>query len=98
MKEVTLELIKNCANNLMFEMKEEEYETLLQEFKIVQDQFAHIGKIQGIQDVEPMTFPFPIDGVTLRKDEVKPSLSKEEALKNAKDVFGDQIRLPKVVN
>ena len=98
MKEITLELLKNCASNLMFEMKEEEYETLLKEFQIVQEQFAHIGHIKGINEVEPMTFPFMVEGVSLREDEVKPSLSKEEALKNAKDTFADQIRLPKVVN
>ncbi len=32
MIKITLELLKNCANNLMFDMKEEEYETLDKEF------------------------------------------------------------------
>ncbi len=97
MKEITMQLLKECANNLLFEMKEEEYETLLKEFKIVQEQFMHIGQIDGIKEAEPMTFPFEIEEVELREDEVKESLSKEDALKNAKDVFANQIRLPKVV-
>ena len=29
MKKVSLELLKKCANNLMFDMEDEEYQTLL---------------------------------------------------------------------
>lgn len=98
MKEITLQLLKDCASNLMFEMKEEEYETLFNEFQIVQEQFAHIGKIKGINEVEPMTFPFMVEGVSLREDEVKEGLTQKEALSNVKDQYASQVRLPKVVN
>ena len=31
MKEITLDVLKDCANRLMFDMAEEEYKTLLKE-------------------------------------------------------------------
>ncbi len=97
MKEITKELLKECANNLMFDMNEKEYDTLLDEFAIVKAQFALIGKIEGLNEVEPMTFPFDVSISYLREDTPKEVLSQEEVLKNAKDVFAKQIRLPKVV-
>ena len=97
MKEINETLLKECAHNLLFDMKEEEYQTLLEEFKIVQSQLAMIGNIEGLNDEEPMTFPFDCSITYLRDDVEGELLTKEEALKNAKDVFAGQIRLPKVV-
>ncbi len=97
MKEISKELLKQCANNLMFDMNNEEYDTLLEEFKIVTSQLEMIGNIKGLDKEEPMTFPFDCSISYLREDEVTASLSTNEALKNAKDTFLDQIRLPKVV-
>lgn len=97
MKEISEELLKECAHNLMFDMKEQEYQTLLKEFQIVTSQFEMIGRIKGLNDVEPMTFPFDCTITYLREDEEKNDLTQQEALKNAKDVFANQIRLPKVV-
>ncbi len=97
MKEINKALLKECANNLMFDMKEEEYQTLLKEFDIVQTQLSKIGEIEGLNEEEPMTFPFDCAISYLREDVEGKELTKEEALKNAKDVFAGQIRLPKVV-
>lgn len=97
MKEINKDLLKECAHNLMFDMNEEEYDTLLEEFKIVTSQLEMIGKIEGLDNEEPMTFPFDCSIDYLREDEVNSTISKEDALKNAKDTFQGQIRLPKVV-
>lgn len=97
MKEINETLLKECAHNLMFDMKEEEYQTLLNEFHIVQEQLSMIGEIDGLDQEEPMTFPFDCAISYLREDEEKENLTREEALKNAKDVFAGQIKLPKVV-
>lgn len=97
MKEINETLLKECANNLMFDMKEEEYQTLLKEFEVVQTQLSKIGEIEGLNEEEPMTFPFDCSTSYLREDIEGKELTKEEALQNAKDVFAGQIRLPKVV-
>ena len=97
MKEITESLLKACASNLMFEMNELEYKSLKSEFEVVIGQINKISLIEGIDEVIPMTFPFNVTHSYLRDDEPKKTLTREEALKNAKDVLGGQIRLPKVV-
>lgn len=91
------EKLKDSASKLMFDMKDSEYETLQQEFEVILKQMDLIGKIKDIAEVEPMTFPFSINDVKWRKDEVKDTLSIEDLMKNAKDTDRNQIRVPKVV-
>ena len=56
-----------------------------------------LGEIDGLSEVEPMTFPFDVFTSFLREDVEGECLSKEEVLRNAKDVVDGQIKLPKVV-
>ncbi len=97
MKNVNMPLLKQVANNLMFDMKESEYLTLLEEFDVIIRQMELISEIPGIDDVSPMTFPFDVTTDYLREDIPTIPLSQEEALKNAGHVVDGQIRLPKVV-
>lgn len=94
---ITKEKLKEYAEKLMFDMDEKEYETLEKEFEIILKQMDLIGKIENIKDVEPMTFPFTIEGVKLREDIPEESLSIEDVLKNAKDVENSMVKVPKVV-
>ncbi len=86
------EYLKTLAGKLMFDMNDEEYETLQKEFDIILKQMDLIGKIEGIKDVKPMTYQ-----AKLRKDVVKDELSVEDVLKNAKKTDRDSIKVPKVV-
>ena len=90
-------LLVKCANNLMFDMSDEQYEVLLKEFDVLTKQKELLGEIDGLENVSPMTFPFDIYTDYLRDDVEEPSLSKDEILRNAKDVVDGQIKLPKVV-
>ena len=90
-------LLKKCANNLLFDMSDEQYDLLLKEFDTLTKQMEILGEIEGLDDVQPMTFPFNVTTSYLRKDIPEESLSKEEILRNAKDVQDGQIKLPKVV-
>ena len=92
-----LKLLKECANNLMFDMSDEQYDVLLSEFDVITQQMSLLGEIEGLENVEPMTFPYEIYTDFLREDEPLESISKEDALRNAKDVVDGQIKLPKVV-
>lgn len=91
------DLLKKCANNLLFDMSEAQYELLLKEFDILTKQMQVLGKIEGLESVTPMTFPFDVSTSFLREDEPEESITKEEILRNAKDVQDGQIKLPKVV-
>lgn len=97
MKEVNKDVLKDASLRLMFTMEDEEYDLLLEEFRIIQTQLGLMSKIEGVDDVTPMTFPFDVSIDYLREDEAKTPLSKEDALKNAKNVKDGQIKLPKVV-
>lgn len=92
-----IELLKKCANNLMFDMSDEQYELLKDEFDVLTQQMSVLGEIEGLDKVSPMTFPFEISTSYLREDEPEVSITKEEVLRNAKDVVEGQIKLPKVV-
>lgn len=99
MEKVNIESLKKFAKNLMFDMEERQYETLLDEFSIILQQMELISNIEGIDSVEPMSFPFEVETTYLREDKALPPLDVNEALKNAgNSVVEDQIRLPKVVN
>ena len=91
------EKLKDYANKLMFDMDDSEYTTLQEEFDIILKQMDLIGKIPNISDVEPMTFPFKNEDVTLREDEVGDYLTVSEVLENADHQVNDQVKVPRVV-
>ena len=97
MKKVTLEVLKEATNKLMFDMSEEQYQNLLNEFDIILSQMELISEIEGVDEVEPMTFPYELSTDYLREDVASPPLNKEDALKNAKDVVDGQISIPRVI-
>ena len=97
MKPINKDVLKTAANKLMFDMDENQYETLLKEFSTILKQLELMEDIPHIDDVEPMTFPFEVTTSYLREDVVQKPLDRDEALKNASDVVDGQIRLPKVV-
>lgn len=97
MKEVSIETLKKAANSLMFDMSDEQYKQLHKEFHTVLAQLDVIGTIEGVDEIEPMTFPFDNSITTLRKDEAGTPLNQREALKNAKETLLGQVKLPKVI-
>ena len=98
MKKATKEVLKEAANNLMLELTESEYDILLDEFNTMFKHMEYISEIDGIDDVEPMSFPFDITNDFLREDVPSSPVDRDTLLKNTKDVENGQVRLPKVVN
>ena len=94
---VTKEKLKDYAAKLMFDMDDQGYDRTLEEFETVEKHMALINEIQGIDSVEPMTFPYVIYHSTLREDEAKECLTNEEVLANAKETKANQVKVPKVV-
>ena len=85
------------ASKLMFTMDEAEYETLSNEFEVILKQMDLIGKIKDIDKVEPLVYPFKLDNVKMRKDEVVDELGLEDILANSGSNLYNQVKLPKVV-
>ena len=97
MKKITKELLLECAHNLMFDLTDEELDKLLIDFDNIKKQLELIGEVEGIDDVEPMSFPYDVFNVLLREDIPSNPLDKKELLKNSKVVSNGQIKIPKVV-
>lgn len=94
---IEIEKLKNYAGKLMFDMKEEEYETLQKEFDVIIKQMELIENIEGIEDVEPMTFPVEVKLESLRDDNIERNVDNELILRNAKVTEGREVQVARVV-
>jgi aspartyl-tRNA(Asn)/glutamyl-tRNA(Gln) amidotransferase subunit C len=97
MKHVNRLMLVDASHRLMFEMTDAEYEVLLDEFSILLKQMDAIGDIEGVDELEPMTFPFDVTTSYLRKDEPIQTLTQDQALQNAGQKQSGFVKLPKVV-
>ena len=97
MKEYNKEILKDAANRLLFDMTDEQYDTLLNEFDIITKQMEIIGKDSLIDDLEPMVFPFECFTSYLREDVPTTPVDPSIELKNVPSRLGNQVKLPKVV-
>jgi len=97
MKEYDINVLKDAAKRLLFDMSDSEYETLLKEFDVITKQMNIIGSDKSLDSLEPMVFPFECTTSYLRDDEPEQPLDREVALRNSKRKIGGQIKLPKVV-
>lgn len=97
MAKYDLETLKELSKNLMFTMEEQQYLDLLDEFKVMLKQLKLLDDIVGVNNAEPMDFPYLRNTGVLREDTPENIIKREEALDNAGDTFANQIKLPKVV-
>ena len=94
---ITKEVLKKYANLLMFDMSDEEYQTLEEEFEVILNQMNLISKINGVENVEPMHFPIENYNVLFRNDDEISNLDVTDVLRNAKYQESNQVKVPKVV-
>ena len=97
MKEINIETLKTAAHKQMFEMSEEQYKKLLDEYDVIVSQMKLISEIDGVDEAEPMTFPFEVSNSFLREDASFNPIPREEMLKNTKDVSNGQVKIHRVV-
>lgn len=88
--------IKKLANQLMFDLSDQEISELQEEFVTLQKQIQLLEAIDT-DGVEEMVYPFEAETTFLREDEVMDVLSREDALCNAKSVMAGHVHVPKVV-
>lgn len=96
MENMDQEYFKKLANQLMFDLSEQEIEELQKEFKILQEQISLLEKI-NTEDVEEMVYPFEAETTFLREDVVDHVVSRDEALCNVSSVMAGHVHVPKVV-
>ena len=96
---ITRDKLEEFAKKLMFEMNEEEYNTLEEEFDVILKQMELIDNIKDINDVEPMTYPFDLeqDDSYLREDVYSNEINFEDMRVNVKEYEDSRVKVPKVV-
>lgn len=87
---------KKLANQLMFDLCDEEIEELQEDFTVLVKQLDLLNKIDT-DDVEEMIYPFEAETSFLREDVIDHVISQEDALSNAKSVMAGHVHVPKVV-
>ena len=96
---ITRDKLEEYAKKLMFEMNEDEYKTLEEEFDVILKQMELIGNIKDIETVVPMTFPFDLelDDSYLREDIANNEISFDDMVINVKEYENNIVKVPKVV-
>ena len=96
---VTKDKLEEYAKKLMFEMNEDEYKTLEDEFEVILKQMEFIDNIKDIDGVNPMTFPFDLelDDSYLREDVYDNEISFNDMKVNVKEYEDNMVKVPKVV-
>lgn len=96
MTKFSKEMIISYAGKLLIGLTDEETETLLNEFDVIEKNMDLINKIDNISEVDVMNYPFimdmsPRDGKEIVNDNV------DDLLKNCDKVSDTEIEVPKVV-
>ncbi len=96
MEQFSSEYFKKLANQIMFDLSEEEIAELQDDFKTLLKQMELLEKIDT-DNVQEMVYPFEEETHYLRDDVVSKQITQEEALSNAPKTQDGQIVVPKVV-
>lgn len=96
MEKYSKEYFKQLANQIMFDLSDDEIVDLQADFKTLLKQMELLEKIDT-ENVKEMVYPFEEETSYLRDDVVTNQITQEEALCNAPQKQSGQIVVPKVV-
>lgn len=94
---LTMQMLYNLANELMFEINDEQCANLLIEFEAIAEQMKIVTAI-NTDNTEPLDYPLLIINSYLRPDIVKNPLPSKEVLALADKVSNDYIVINQVIN
>lgn len=87
---------KSLARQLMFDLSDEEADSIVKEFDTLQKQM-HLLDAVDTEGVEEMIYPFEDETTFIRLDEVSNVISQDDALANVDKKIEGHFVLPKVV-
>jgi len=93
--EITKEQVEHVARLARLEVSDDEKTVFARQLSGI---LTHIDQLKGLDTagVEPTATVLPADNV-FREDEVRPSLTQEQALANAPDQADGFFRVPKIL-
>ena len=98
MSNFTKEMIDNYADKLLIGLTEEERTMIQEEFDDIEKNMELINKIDGIKDVEPLSYPYEMEIDDLRSDdETDETIEIDTLLRNAGQIDGREVEVQKVV-
>ena len=98
MSNFTEKMIDDYANKLLIGLSSEERKMIQEEFDDIEKSMELINNIDGIKDVEPLSYPFEMELTDLRSDdEVDEEIPIDILLRNAGKTDGREVEVPKVV-
>jgi len=98
MSRFTKEMVNDYADKLLIGLTEDENKMVLDEFDIIDKNIDIINNIEGIENVEPMSWCLDDFTYELREDEVEESIDIDLLLQNCDDYRVCEVRVPKVVD
>lgn len=90
------EYFRKLAHQLMFDLSDEEADSLVKEFSTLEGQMSLMDAV-NTDGVEEMIYPFEDETSFLREDVVSNVITQEEALSNVTKKIEGHFVLPKVV-
>jgi len=90
------ENIKELANNLMFNVSENEITDIEKEFVKLDKMLSYFDLI-NTDNVEEMIYPFDVETDYFREDEESNLLSQDDSIANAAKVISGHVVVPKVL-
>lgn len=90
------EYFKKLAQQLMFDLSDEEADDIVKEFQTLQKQMELLDAV-NTDGVEEMIYPFEGETTYLREDVVSHVITQEEAIQNVEKNIEGHFVLPKVV-
>ena len=96
MEKLSKEMFKKLANQVMFDLTDEECEELENDFDTYLKQIDLLNEIDT-EGVEEMVYPFEAATAFIREDKVSHTLSVEDAMKNVPNKSENYVVVPKVV-
>lgn len=93
----TKELILDYADKLLIGLSDEEVDTLLKEFDIINQNIEKINEINGLENINPAHFPQDCEISALRDGNEERMVDIEKALSNCDKYIDREVEVPKVV-
>ena len=95
MSNISRDDVANLAKLARIEMSDKELDHLSSELSVILDAVARVQEVAA-SDVPPTSHPLPLNNV-FRTDEVRPSLSSDEALSGAPEKEENRFKVPRIL-
>lgn len=93
---VTLKDVEHIAELARLKFSDEELESFTHQLNQILEYVEKLNELDT-ENVEPLSHPVEGNNA-FREDELKPSINREEALKNAHDSDDEFFKVPKVID